>query len=318
MSVSLELLSVNDCAEIVDLSVILVNWNSLDVTSAALNSVREKTAGITYEVFVVDNGTTKDAGATEIPRRFPWVKFIANSANMGFTKANNQGIRQSCGRYVVLLNNDTIQTENALGESVRYMDAHADVGALGIMHRNNDVEKTFQASFFLFPKPFQDILGLMGLNRSEAYAPTVVEQNTDWVCGSFLLMRRECLEKIGPLDERFFIYDEDIDWCLRAKNAGWNIRFWPGASMIHLGAVSGPIMRDKSLTMYRSHVSYLRKHHGALWSSSFYLAMVLRLSMSWVKQGLFWLVGRSRWSDVRLRWRRLWNFLSLRPGKVGG
>ncbi len=131
-------------------------------------------------------------------------------------------------------------------------------------------------------------------------------------------MRRECLDKIGLLDERFFIYDEDIDWCLRAKQAGWLIRFWPGVSMIHLGAIAGPSMRDKSLTMYRSHVSYLRKHHGAIWSTLFYIAMVMRLSLSWIKQTIFWSIGRSPWADVRLRRQRLWNFLSLRPGRIGG
>jgi GT2 family glycosyltransferase len=299
------------------LSVVLVNWNALDVTSDALASLREHTAGVTYEVFVIDNGTTKDASVTELPARFPWATFITNPANLGFTRANNQGIRRARGRYVLLLNNDTVQTENALGEAVRYMDAHPTVGALGILHRNNDAERSFQPSFFAFPKPLDDIRGLLGLGKPPP-APRVAEQDADWVCGSFLLMRRACLEQVGPLDERYFIYDEDVDWCLQAKRAGWAVRFWPGVSMLHLGAAANPFMRDKTLVMFRSHVSYLRKNHSALAAGAYYLAMAGRLSLAVAKAGLRSAVGRAGWADVRHRWQRFTNFAFLRSGRVGG
>lgn len=304
-------------ADAVDLSVVLVTWNSLAVTAAALESIRATTRGIRYEVFVIDNGTTKDDTVAELPRRFPWVRFITNSENRGFTQANNQGIREARGRHVLLLNNDTVQTENALGEAVRYLDAHPEVGALGIMHRNNDAEKTFQSSFYPFPRPVTDILGVWGWGGPRT-PPEVREQDTDWVCGSFLLMRRECLDQIGPLDERFFIYDEDVDWCLRAKQAGWKVRFWPGVSMVHLGAQANPLMRDKTLVMFRSHVSYLRKHHGWPAAAAFYSAMGVKLTLASAKQMLRLVVGRATWADVRQRWRRQWSFLALRPGKVGG
>jgi GT2 family glycosyltransferase len=301
----------------IDLSVVLVTWNALAVTAAALRSIREQTHGVTYEVFVVDNGTTKDDTVAEVPRQFPWVRFTANPDNRGFTKANNQGIRESHGRYVLLLNNDTVQTENALGEAVRYMDAHPDVGALGIMHRNDDAGRTFQPSFFDFPRPWADTLGLFRRPRPLPL-PEVREQDVDWVCGSFLLMRRACLDRIGPLDERFFIYDEDIDWCLQAKRAGWKVRFWPGVSMVHLGAQADPFMRDKTLVMFRSHVSYLRKNHGPAAATLFYLGMGLKLTLAAGKQLLRLTVGRGTRADVRQRWQRLTSFVALRPGKVGG
>src|SRR5262249_35300887 len=185
--------------DIVDLSVILVTWNSLDVTSAALTSLREQTQGIACEVFVIDNGTTRDETVSELPRRFPWVRFITNPENRGFTRANNQGIRPARGRYVLLLNNDTVQTENALGKAVHYMDARPCVGALGLMHRNNDADRTFQPSFYEFPKPWREIVRLFGRRRGQAVVPTEVpaEQDVDWVCGSFLLLRRACLEQVG-------------------------------------------------------------------------------------------------------------------------
>jgi GT2 family glycosyltransferase len=299
-----------------DLSIILVTWNALEVTAAALDSVLAHTDGITYEVFVIDNGTTKDATVTELPHRYPWVRFIANPDNRGFTYANNQGIRESRGRYVLLLNNDTVQTGNALGAAVGYMDAHPDVGALGIMHLNNDEGRTFQPSFFDFPRPVADVIGLFRRPRLPP-APEVRERDVDWVCGSFLLMRREALRQVGLLDERFFIYDEDIDWCRHAHRAGWKVRFWPGASMVHLGAQANPFMPDKTLVMFRSHVSYLRKNHGWLAGAAFYLGMGLKLSLALVKQLLRRLVGRATGEDVRQRWTRLRNFVALRPGKVG-
>src|SRR5262249_46478792 len=242
------------CArETIDLSVVLVNWNSLEVTSAALSSLEEYTQGISYEVFVVDNGSTRDQSALELPRRFPSARFLRNDANLGFTRANNQGIRLARGRYVLLLNNDTVQVEDALGAAVGYMDRHPDVGALGIMHRNNDEARSFQPSFFEDPRPWREMAALLGLVRAApaATAEPAPEQDVDWVCGSFLMMRRAALEQVGELDERFFIYDEDVDWCLRARRAGWKVRFWPGARMVHLGATSNPLMKDKTFTMFR-------------------------------------------------------------------
>lgn len=300
-----------------DLTVVLVNWNALGVTADALESIRAHTRDITYEVYAVDNGSTKDASATELPARFPWVRFIANGANLGFTKANNQGIRPSRGRYVVLLNNDTVQTENALGAAVRYMDAHPDVGALGIMHRNNDAERSFQPSFFAFPTAYGAARGLL-LGSRPLPAPVVEEKDVDWVCGSFLLMRREALEQVGELDERFFIYEEDVDWCLRAHRKGWKVRFWPGASMIHLGAAANPFMKDKTLVMFRSHVSYLRKHFSPVAAAAFYLAMGLRLALAVAKAGARAVTRRGPWADIRQRWGRFVSFAMLRPGRVGG
>ena len=305
-----------------DLSVILVNWNSLDLTSNALASLKEKTQGISYEVFVVDNGTTKDESVTELPRRFPWIKFIANPDNRGFSKANNQGIRESRGRYVLLLNNDTIQIENALGEAVKYMDANQDVGALGILHLNNDAEKTFQLSSFTFPRPWPEVLGLLGIGRHNAPAPAQTspppEQDVDWICGSFLLMRRACLEQVGELDERFFIYDEDIDWCLHAHRAGWKVRYWPGAAMIHVGAAARPYMKDKTFVHFRSHLSYIRKNQSQTAAALYYIAMGARLGMATIKQGARYAIGRATFEELRQRYTRQMQFLGLRSGRAGG
>jgi GT2 family glycosyltransferase len=295
-----------------DVSVVIVTWNSLGVTSDCLRSLREHIRGVSYEVLLIDNGTTKDDTPAAIPARFPWVRFIANPDNRGFTKANNQGIREARGRYVLLLNSDTVQTEDAVTKAVAYADAHPEVGVLGITHRNNDAERSFQPSFHPFPRPWSEALSLFR-GSSPSSPPEVKEQDADWVCGSFFLIRRATLERVGLLDERYFAYNEDIDWCLQAKRAGWKVRFWPGAEMIHLGSVAAPHLRDKTGLMYRSQLIYLRKNHGPVVAAAYYAAMGLRLGLAVAKQGAFWLAGRARWADVRARRVRLVNFLLLRP-----
>lgn len=303
-----------------DLSIIIVTWNSLEVTAACLESLREMTRGVRYEVIVIDNGS-RDATPSELPRRFPWMRFIANATNTGFTRANNQGIREARGRYVLLLNSDTIQTMDAPSEAVRYMDAHPEVGALGIMHRNNDAERTFQPSCYPFPRPWADTLTLLGLVResagpadpgSSAFAAALTERDVDWVCGSFLLVRRELFDRVGLLDERYFAYCEDIDWCRTARLAGYVVRFWPGASMIHLGSVSGSRLRDKTGLMFRSQITYLRKNHGILPAAAFYLVMNLRLCLAFAGQVVKQLAGRATQAEVGERWTRLTNFIALR------
>jgi GT2 family glycosyltransferase len=302
-----------------DLSVILVTWNALALTRAALHSIHKHTRGVSYEVLVIDNATSRDDTAKVLPIEFPWVRLIVNQDNLGFSKANNEGMRHTRGRYVLLLNNDTLQIENALGTAVRYMDDHPDVGALGIMHRNADADRSYQMSCFPFPHPWLEILALLGLRGRQvpAACASPPEQDVDWVCGSFLLMRQACLERVGELDERFFMYDEDIDWCLRARRAGWKVRYWPGASMVHIGSAVRPFMTDKTLVHFRSHLSYVAKNESRLCAALFYLVMLGRLSLASAKQLACWLLGIAPFAEFRLRWRRQVQFFCLRPSRAG-
>jgi N-acetylglucosaminyl-diphospho-decaprenol L-rhamnosyltransferase len=301
-----------------DLSIVLVNWNACAMTIAALESIANRTHGIRYEVIVVDNGTTKDDSVRELPRRFPSIAFIANPRNMGFSVASNQGMARARGRYVLLLNTDTIQTQDALTDAVRYMDAHAEVGVLGILHCNADASRSPQASAFPFPRPWREVLSLAGLATPapNVEAPTA-ECDVDWLCGSFFLMRRSCMEQVGPLDERFFVYAEDVDWCRRAWQAGWKIRFWPGASMTHIGASAQPFIKDKTFMHFRSHLAYIRKHHGWLPAMTYYLGMMGRLSGATIWQTVQWMTGRVPFSMVRERSTRQWRFALLRSGRLG-
>lgn len=238
-----------------DLSVVVINWNGLDDTTRALESIRAGTGGISYEVILIDNGSTRDASAAELPRRFPWARLISNDRNLGFSRASNQGIAAARGRHVLLLNNDTIVLGNALGDAVAYLDRHADVGAVGVLHHNDDPTRSIQESAFDYPTPLREIFVALGLTAPPERPSDVVlatERDVEWICGSFWLMRRQALEGVGLLDERFFAYDEDIDWCRRARTRGWRIRFWPGAAIVHRGGGARPFMRDKTFVHFRS------------------------------------------------------------------
>lgn len=305
----------------VDLSIILVNWNSFALTQDALESLRLHTEGVSYEVFVLDNGSTLDESSIDLPARFPWITFVRNSSNLGFGKASNIGIKMARGRYVLLLNTDTVQIENALGKSVQYMDSHLDVGVLGVLHYNADSGRTVQPSAFRFPSPWREVLSLLTFNSQRSSARTSViitdQQNIDWICGSFFLMRRECLSQVGWLDERFFVYDEDIDWCRRAIAAGWIVRFWAGAAMIHVGASARPFMKDKTFVHFRSRLSYYRKHHSVLAATAYYLAMLFRLTLSILWVSMRFILRTATQRDVQVRYLRFVQFLTLRSATLG-
>lgn len=308
----------NASADAVDVSIILVNWNTLEVTSDALASIRKFTSGITYEVLLVDNASQRDRSVELLPIRHPWVHFTANPENRGFSRANNQAIRRARGRYILLLNNDTVQIENAIGKAVAYMDGHADVGALGITHLNADAQRSFQPSFFDFPAPWGDVKELLGLLRGGLEPPDyTTEKDVDWIVGSFLMMRRSCFEDVGELDERFFMYDEDVDWCLRARRAGWKIRYWPGAQLIHLGSATRLFVKDKTFMHFRSHLSYLKKNHSRAEAASYYAAMAARLTLATGKHAAQTLTGDSDLGELRKRIEREVQFLLLRSSRTG-
>lgn len=303
-----------------DLSVIIVNWNTLELTTEAIESIRAHTSGIRYEIILIDNGSRHDASASELPRRFPDVVFVANAENLGFAGANNIGFSRARGRYVLLLNSDTLQLEDALTASVRYMDAHPEVGGLGILHRNHDAELTVQPSFASAPRAGRDILALLGVGEPDRPPdPQMVppEQDVDWLVGSFLLVRRSCLDDVGGLDERFFLYEEDIDWCLRARKRGWRLRFWPGAHFIHLGNGSRQFMRDKTFSHFRSHYTFVAKHHSRPAAWAYYLLLNGRLAAATLWQIAQLAVGRGSSEAVRERLRRQRDFLTLAAGRRG-
>ncbi len=303
-----------------DLSVVIVNWNVRELLRRCLRSVlaSQRLSGLAAEVIVVDNASSN--GSTEmVKEEFPQVRLIANEENLGFTRANNQGIVASEGRYILLLNPDTEVLGDALGAMVEYMDAHPDVGALGPMLLNPDgsVQSSRRrfptlATAFLESTVFQWELSRDNRVLRRYYVfdrPDDEVQEVDWVTGACILMRREAIEEVGPLDEGFFMYSEELDWCRRAKERGWKVIYLPEAKVVHYGGKSSEqVVPFRHIQFQRSKIIYFRKHYG-LWPAA--LLHVFLLGMYFyelVMEALKWLVGHKRplrAARVRAYWQVL-------------
>jgi GT2 family glycosyltransferase len=257
----------------IDVSIIIVNWNTRDILRDCLSSVFKQTKGIEFEVILVDNAST-DGSAEMVRVEFPKVILIVNSTNRGFAVANNQGLGIAEGRYVLLLNSDTIVISDALTKVVAFADAHPQVAVVGCRILNSD--GTLQQTCFMFPSVLNMLLSTTYLYklfpRSRFFGR---EQMTWWnrdntmevdvVTGCFMLVRREAIDQIGLLDEQFFMYAEETDWCYRFKKAGWNVLFTPNAQIIHFGRQSSKqVPFEMTLQLKGSILRFIDKHYSVL------------------------------------------------------
>jgi len=277
-----------------DVSVIIVNWNTCKVTCDCLRSIYAQTATSKSEVIVIDNAST-DESVRMIKEKFPQVTLIENSENKGFAAANNQGIRIAQGRYILLLNSDTLILDNAIFKTVAFADTHPEAAVVGCKVLNPD--RTLQRTCFMFPSLLNMVLSSTYLYklfpRSKFFGR---EQMTWWdrndirevdvVTGCFMLVRREAVEQIGLLDERFFMYGEETDWCYRFKQGGWKILFTPSAEIIHLGGASTKQAGSKMALEYvASMLRFFKKHK--IWLS--YRFACLLLALRFFLRAPYWL-----------------------------
>jgi GT2 family glycosyltransferase len=252
-----------------DLSVIIVNWNTRDLLALCLQSLHSTVQEASFEVWVVDNASSDDSVAL-VRERFPQTHLIANSENVGFVRANNQALSRCQGRYVLLLNSDTEALPGSLDQAVQFMDQHPSAGIAGARLDNPD--GTFQASFTPFPTLWREFLILSGLGRLlvrpsfPSYGPQAErgpQKINGYFEGAFMLARREALDQVGGLDERIFMYAEDVDWCYRFQQSGWQVWYLPHTSIIHYGGQSTKKRRGRmEAELYRSRVYFFRKHYG--------------------------------------------------------
>jgi N-acetylglucosaminyl-diphospho-decaprenol L-rhamnosyltransferase len=269
-----------------DLSIVIVSFNTRQLLKECLDSVYAGLAEspLTSEVIVVDNAS-QDGSASMVRKHFPQVRLIANEDNRGFAAANNQALsalgygagdtpHPSPPKYVMLLNPDTIVGGSALTTLVRFMDENPRAGACGARLLHSDGR--FQHSAFAFPTLFQVFLDFFPLNyrltdsRLNGRYPRRLYQAdqpfpVDHPLGAALMVRREAIEQVGLLDERFFIYCEEIDWCLRIKAAGWSIWCVPEAEIVHHVAQSTGQFRDQMLVaLWKSRYQLFEKHYSRL------------------------------------------------------
>jgi hypothetical protein len=275
---------------LVDVTISIVNWNTKDELRACLESVLAQDS-ISFEVIVVDNASS-DGTADMVKSDFGGrVKLIENGANLGFGTAHNQSISESQGRFVLLLNPDSRLLErDVLAKMAKYMDENSEVGMLGPKVLNPDGNLQFSARHFptmfaaifrhtIFGKLFPDNRFVRQYLMTDWKHDEVTE--VDWVSGSALMARRDTFQKIGLLDERFFMYLEDVDWCKRAKDAGWKVVYFPMASVSHrIGAASDqnpiPMIKQHHKSMLRYFLKYNSRSPRVLLTPLAMMALWLR------------------------------------------
>lgn len=229
-----------------DLSVVIVSWRVRDLLRQCLRSLYQHTSGLKFEVFVVDNNSL-DGTIEMVRQEFPQVELIVHAKNYGFAAANNEATKSAAGRYVLLLNPDTELFDNALGRMVELMDKNEGWGIAGCRLLNPD--KTLQESVRRFPDWFSQALILLKLHYTRLgqkilrhylakdfnyEAVSSVEQ----IMGAFFMIRRAVLDKVGLLDERYFYWFEEVDYCRRAKDADFDVVYTPEPAIIHHGGAS--------------------------------------------------------------------------------
>jgi len=252
----------------VELSIIVVNYNTKGLLRSCLASIFEQTWRIALEVFVVDNGST-DGSLEVLAHEFGEVQLIANSVNKGFAAANNQGIKKAAGEYILLLNSDTEILNDAISKTLAFMKQHPEASIAGCKLLNKDgtlqpscrsfpsVWNLFTESFFLY-SVFKKIR-LFGQYYMTHFDHESIRQ-VDVVMGAFMLIRREVFTAIGLLDENYFMYAEETDFCYRARQADYKTFFFPGAFIIHLGGGSTFDNQKQFEQLHSALLLFLHKH----------------------------------------------------------
>jgi N-acetylglucosaminyl-diphospho-decaprenol L-rhamnosyltransferase len=241
-----------------DLSVSIVNTNSRELLLACLETLR----GTRAELVVLDNAS-EDGSADAVHERFRDVRVLAQDFRAGFGANHNTVIRATTGRYVYVLNEDTTAEDWAFERIVAYLDAHPRVAALG--PRLVYPDGRLQDSAWRFPTPLVSALGLLtvgrlGVKQSHGTAP----RSVDWVMGAAIVLRREALEEVGLFDEEFFLYSEEVDLQFRLRQAGWEVHYFPEATVVHHESqFSAEIPERRINEMWRSRHRYWRKHHSS-------------------------------------------------------
>lgn len=268
------------------LSIIIVNYNSIDVLRNCLSSLTDLDAKINFEVIIIDNASSESI--TKLENFFPKYKFLYNEKNIGFAAANNIGIKQAKGEFILLLNPDTLVNEYSFQPMIAYLENHDDVAIVGCKIYNADGEKErsthsfpsllkefmhanqFLKNFIGYESRFAMFLKKFFQSKSfESYWDHNSIKEVDHVTGACMMIKKEAIDKVGLLDEAFFLYNEEVEWSLRFKSAGYKSVFVPDSSIIHLFGYSTKQRVQKQtvnnllLERYRGMFYFFQKHYGS-------------------------------------------------------
>ena len=299
----------------IDVSVVIVNWNTRDILRDCLCSSYRETRDVDFGVIVVDNASS-DGSAEMVAAEFPSVTLIANDSNRGFGAANNQGMRIARGRHLLLLNSDTVILDGAIQKTAAFADEHPEAGLVGC--RVQRADGTLSQTAIMYPSLLNIALGLM---RMDQYFPRHRffdrERMGDWgydterdvptIGGCFLFVRSEALLDVGGFDEKYFMFAEEMDLCWRLKRAGWRLLFFPGAQIKHLHGASARLVPDRMQVQRRkSLLMFLTDLQGPVtaWVANlmFLAATLVRLPF-WIVWAIRHVEGRNRPATLSAVWR---------------
>jgi N-acetylglucosaminyl-diphospho-decaprenol L-rhamnosyltransferase len=257
-----------------DITVVIVNYNTGHLFDRLWGALTAAQGNLSLQTIVVDNAS-RDNSVELIRSRYPAVELITNATNVGFGRANNQALPRFRGRYLLLLNTDAFVSPDTLSRTLLFMEQNAHCGILGVKLVGED--GSLQPSCRFFPNPWNVFLAANGLDRYFPNAKFVDDmgwdhgttRNCDWVPGCFYLVRKQVIDQIGLFDPRFFLYYEEVDHCHRAGQAGWNVSYFAGTQVVHVGGESAKT--DATLTsagrqiarlQIESELLYFRKNYG--------------------------------------------------------
>jgi hypothetical protein len=293
-----------------DISVVIVAWNAKRYLELCLESLEQAPPRRSMETLVVDNASA-DGTAEMVENHFPWVKLIKSPENLGFSKGNNLAIRQCQGRYIALVNPDVTVFPGCLDALADFLDQNPKVGNVGPRVLNPDM--TMQSTCRRFPSLWNNFCDATGLatrfknsrffaGEHMFYFPHDRTLAVDVLVGCFSFIRRETFDSVGLLDEKLFMYGDDVDWCRRARNAGWQVVFFPGARAIHdRGKITAPYPVRFALAQQRSVLYYWSKYHGIFGRLGIRSIMVFRHFMRYILAVLSGLMQSRRGEQSKVR-----------------
>lgn len=304
--------------EVIDLSIVIVSWNVADLLAQCLHSIQSSPVRIvdtqrqimtnadtdypTVDVIVVDSAS-QDNSVTMLREQFNWVHLITSAENIGFVRSNNLGLAVAQGQTLMLLNPDTEILDDALPQMLNVLNSDSKIGIVGPHTLNAD--RTHQSSRRRFPTLKTAVFESTWLENfapqqlmDEFFVRELPDTDTypvDWVQGSALMLKREIYDELGGLDEQYIMYAEEMDWCKRAKDAGWQVYYVGSAYVTHYGGQSTIQVQTRSQVHFQhSKLRYFQKYHGR--GTAFILRLVLILNYGWqlIIESLKWLIGHKR------------------------
>ncbi len=296
-----------------DVTAIIVNYNTKQLLRPCIDALRAGADGLNLQIVIVDNAS-RDGSVELLKREFGDCELLINELNVGFGRANNQALAAVAGRHVLLLNTDAFVPPGSVTETVRFLDAHPRCGVLGVRLVGRDGE--LQPSCRYFPTPWNGFLMQVGLTRWFPRTRLVDDmvwdhasvRECDWVPGCYYLVPKTVLDQVGLFDPRFFMYYEEVDHCKAVKAAGWQVVYYPYATVVHLGGESaksdGAITaagRQISSLQIESSLLYYRKHYGRAGLAAALMLSTLGDAILAIK----WIVRRRRLLGLAPIWRQL-------------